>query len=123
MKKFILAFALVCFAPLASAQLAAGWLQGGGATSTSGVEGIGGTGSIGAGIAYSGGEATSSNLSGSLVTQTPGTTTVITESYSDGGQQSLSGSLGGAGGFSGNAYSADGGAIGGGIQGFGVVLP
>ncbi len=102
----------------ASAQVlgVVGWAQGGGATSSSSVGGAGGSGAAIFGLSGTQTTATSGNLSGALVTQTPGTTNVITESLSSGGMQSTSGALGLAGAASGSGFNSGGSATGAGGQ-------
>ena len=116
--KIMLASAVLVFAGVASAQVVGvvGWAQGGSATSGSAVQGGGGSGAALIGVSGTQTTANSSNLSGALVTQTPGGTQVITESVSTGGMQSTSGALGLAAAGSGSAFSAGGGATGGGGQ-------
>jgi len=119
--KFILSMvfaSLIAISGLANAQVigAVGWIQGGTATSGSGVNGGGGSGAAFAGISGTQTTAGSSNLSGSLVTQTPGQTQVVTESLSAGGMQSTSGALGLAAAGSSSAFGAGGSATGGGGQ-------
>ena len=94
----------------ASAQVlgVVGWAQGGSATSGSAVNGSGGSGAAFIGVSGTQTTAGSSNLSGALVTQVPGSTSVITESVSAGGMQSTSGALGLAAAGSGSAFSAGG---------------
>ena len=128
MLKFISAVfaATLLFSGVVSAQVVAGagFLQGGTATSTSGVNGGGGSGAAFAGISGTQTTAASSNVSGAQVVQTPGNTLVITESVSTGGMQSTSGALGLAGAGSGSAFGADGTATGvGGQGGFVIFAP
>lgn len=109
---------MLVFTGAASAQVlgVVGWGQGGGATSSSAVGGAGGSGAALFGLSGTQTSATSGNVSGALVTQTPGTTNVITESVSTGGMQSTSGALGLAGAASGSVFGATGSATGAGGQ-------
>ena len=102
----------------ASAQIvgAVGWLQGGTANSASAVQGGGGSGAAIIGVAGTTTQASSGNVSQSLVTQTPGVNNVQTGSVSTGQMSSLSGALGLAGAGSGSAFGSNGAATGAGGQ-------
>lgn len=106
----------------AHAQLFIGGGQFAGASSTSSAGAVGGSGAVLLGIAGQESSATGSNISGAQVIQTPGQTTVITESLSGATQSSLSGALGFAGATGGSGATADGSAIGGGGQIGGICL-
>ena len=120
MKYFIASLfaAMLAFSGIATAQTVGvvGWAQGATANSGSIVGGSGGSGAAFAGVSGTQTTAGSSNLSGALVTQTPGSTQTITESVSAGGMQSTSGALGLAAASSGSSFGAGGGATGSGGQ-------
>jgi len=120
MKVMFVALLMLAVSSVASAQsfiAGAGYLQGGSATSGSTVSGGGASGAALAGISGTQTTAGASNVSGTLITQTPGTTSVVTESVSAGGMQSTSGALGLAAAGSGSTFGAGGTASGAGGQG------
>lgn len=123
MKKLFVVLALALLAPLASAQISGGVIGGYGqvvgASSESSVGAGGGSGAFGNGIAGTQTTVESGNISAAQATQTLGTTTVVTESFSGGEVTSVSGALGNAGAISGGGLSASGDA--GGVAGQGIV--
>ena len=120
MKVMFVALLMLAVSSVASAQsfiAGAGYLQGGSAASSSGVSGAGGSGAAIAGISGTQTTAASSNLSGTVIKQVPGGTSVVTESVSNGGMQSTSGALGLAAAGSTSNFGANGTASGLGGQG------